>query len=33
MYDFCDLQHLDLDTLIHEEGAAQVEINFLPAIL
>jgi glutamine synthetase len=29
MYDFCDLQGLDLDTLIHEEGAAQVEINFL----
>ncbi len=29
MYDFCDLQNLDLDTLIHEEGAAQVEINFL----
>ncbi|HQT66327.1 MAG: glutamine synthetase [Rhodospirillales bacterium 20-60-12] len=29
MYDFCEMQHLDLDTLIHEEGAAQVEINFL----
>jgi len=29
MYDFCDMQDLDLDTLIHEEGAAQVEINFL----
>ncbi len=29
MYDFCDLQEMDLDTLIHEEGAAQVEINFL----
>jgi glutamine synthetase len=24
MYDFCDLQEMDLDTLIHEEGAAQV---------
>jgi len=29
MYDFCEVQNLDLDTLIHEEGAAQVEINFL----
>jgi len=29
MYDFCDLQEMDLDTLIHEEGAAQVEINLL----
>ena len=29
MYDFCEKQELDLDTLIHEEGAAQVEINFL----
>jgi glutamine synthetase len=29
MYDFCETQNLDLDTLIHEEGAAQVEINFL----
>ncbi len=29
MYDFCEMQALDLDTLIHEEGAAQVEINFL----
>jgi glutamine synthetase len=29
MYDFCEVQELDLDTLIHEEGAAQVEINFL----
>ncbi len=29
MYDFCEAQELDLDTLIHEEGAAQVEINFL----
>jgi len=28
MYDFCEKQDLDLDTLIHEAGAAQVEINF-----
>src|SRR5690606_20006496 len=28
MYDFCEAQDLDIDTLIHESGAAQVEINF-----
>ncbi|MBG51181.1 MAG: glutamine synthetase [Alphaproteobacteria bacterium] len=28
MYDFCEVQDLDVDTLIHEAGAAQVEINF-----
>ncbi len=28
MYDFCEAQGLDVDTLIHESGAAQVEINF-----
>ena len=28
MYDFCEAQRLDIDTLIHEEGAAQMEINF-----
>jgi glutamine synthetase len=28
MYDFCDAQNLAIDTLIHEEGAAQMEINF-----
>ena len=28
MYDWCELQKLDLDTLIHEEGTAQMEINF-----
>ena len=28
MYDFCDLMNLDVDTLIHESGAAQMEINF-----
>jgi glutamine synthetase len=29
MYDFCDAQELDVDTLIHESGLAQMEINFL----
>ncbi len=29
MYDWCDAQGLDVDTLIHESGAAQVEINFI----
>ncbi|WP_417661465.1 glutamine synthetase family protein [Pseudomonas sp.] len=28
MYDWCEIQGLDLDTLIHEEGPAQMEINF-----
>src|SRR5471032_620196 len=28
MYDWCEAQSLDLDTLIHEEGTAQMEINF-----
>lgn len=28
MYDFADHQKLDVDTLIHENGAAQMEINF-----
>ncbi|AOE82736.1 glutamine synthetase family protein [Pseudomonas sp. TCU-HL1] len=28
MYDWCETQDLDLDTLIHEEGPAQMEINF-----
>ena len=28
MYDFADAQNLDVDTLIHENGAAQMEINF-----
>ncbi|WP_148254616.1 glutamine synthetase family protein [Aidingimonas lacisalsi] len=28
MYDYCDAMHLDLDTLIHEEGAGQMEVNF-----
>lgn len=28
MYDFCDAMELDVDTLIHESGAAQLEVNF-----
>ena len=28
VYDWCELQDLDLDTLIHEDGPAQMEINF-----
>ena len=28
MYDYADAQQLDVDTLIHENGAAQMEINF-----
>jgi glutamine synthetase len=29
MYDFCEAEDLDVDTLIHESGAGQMEINFL----
>lgn len=29
MYDYCDVQGLDVDTLIHESGAAQMEVNFV----
>jgi len=29
IYDYCDLMSLDVDTLIHEIGAGQMEINFL----
>ena len=29
MYTFCNEQNLDVDTLIHESGVAQLEINFL----
>jgi glutamine synthetase len=29
MYDYAEAQALDVDTLIHENGAAQMEINFL----
>jgi glutamine synthetase len=28
IYDHCDVQGLDIDTLSHEAGAAQMEINF-----
>ncbi len=28
MYDFCEAQRLGIETLIHEEGAGQMEINF-----
>jgi glutamine synthetase len=28
VYHWCKLQNLDLDTLIHEDGTAQMEINF-----
>jgi glutamine synthetase len=29
IYEYCDIQDLQVDTLIHEVGAAQMEINFL----
>ncbi len=29
IYDYCDKQNLEVDTLIHEIGPAQMEINFL----
>ncbi len=28
VYDYCDAQDIDVDTLTHEAGAAQIEINF-----
>jgi glutamine synthetase len=28
IYDFCEAQHIDIDTFAHEAGAAQMEINF-----
>jgi glutamine synthetase len=28
VYDFCEAQNIDIDTLTHEAGAAQIEINF-----
>ncbi|MBX7147348.1 MAG: glutamine synthetase family protein [Alphaproteobacteria bacterium] len=28
VYDYCDLQGIDIDTLTHEAGVAQMEINF-----
>lgn len=29
IYEYCDIQDLEVDTLIHEVGAAQMEINFM----
>ena len=29
MYNYCNIMELDVDTLIHESGPAQLEINFL----
>ena len=29
MYDFCEAEGIEVDTLIHEAGAAQMEVNFL----
>lgn len=29
LYDYCEAQKLDVDTLIHESGLAQMEVNFL----
>lgn len=29
IYDYCEAQRIEADTLIHEAGAAQLEINFL----
>ncbi len=29
MYDYCEAQDIEIDTLIHEAGAAQMEVNFL----
>ncbi|KAF1687465.1 glutamine synthetase [Pseudoxanthomonas broegbernensis] len=31
MYDYCEAMKLDVDTLIHESGAAQLEVNFTHA--
>ena len=28
VYDYCEAQEIDIDTLTHEAGAAQIEINF-----
>lgn len=28
IYDYCEVQEIDIDTLSHESGAAQLEINF-----
>lgn len=29
MYDYCEAMELDVDTLVHESGAAQLEVNFI----
>ena len=29
VYNYCEAMHLDLDTLIHEVGAGQMEVNFV----
>ena len=29
MYDYCEAMDLDVDTLVHESGAAQLEVNFV----
>ncbi|KFN49970.1 glutamine synthetase [Arenimonas malthae CC-JY-1] len=31
MYDYCEAMDLDVDTLVHESGAAQLEVNFVHA--
>jgi len=31
MYDYCEAMELDVDTLVHESGAAQLEVNFIHA--
>ncbi len=28
IYDYCEMQEIEVDTLVHESGAAQMEINF-----
>src|SRR3546814_12665839 len=30
IYDYCEAPEIDVDTLTHESGAAQLEINFNP---
>jgi glutamine synthetase len=29
IYDYCEAQELEVETLIHEDGAAQMEVNFM----
>lgn len=33
IYAYCEKMELNVDTLIHEVGAGQMEINFLPQVL